>query len=192
MSGMLLLGTLVACTTTARITDTYMALDGAGDRKRNSFFTDTKEIHCVVEMGIGRAGVTVSAYVRQLQAYDFAADKFFEVDRGEAEAENSPSPGEGIQKLDVTLKPAGPDGSAVDGAPFPPGRFQCEASLDGELQKTSIFNIDFPPCPDVMILPGTQCFGFYKNNTVCPRFGASSRDATVCSCSITKGWECQK
>src|SRR5437660_1065944 len=92
LTSVVLLGTVVACTSTARITDAYMALDAAGDRRRSAFFTDSKETHCVIEMGIGRKGVTVSGFIRQLQAYDFTSDKFFETDRGAGKAESSPSP----------------------------------------------------------------------------------------------------
>jgi len=194
VASVVLLCTVVAgtssCSSTARVADVYMALDGDGDRRRNVFFTDTKEIHCVVEMGIGREGVTIEAIVRQLQSYDFAADRFFETDRVSANAEESPSPGQGIQRLDVVLSPSGPGGESAQGAPFPPGRFQCEAYLDGKLQQVAIFNIDFPDCPTAAILPATQCFGFYKNLSVCPRYGVTSRDPAKCRCSNLVGWEC--
>jgi hypothetical protein len=190
VSSLLLAGALSSCTATARITDTYMALDSSGDRKRNVFFTDSKEIHCVVEMGIGRPGTTVTAIVRQDQSYDFIADRFFEADRVLANAETGPTAQEGIQKLDVTLKPSGPSGEDATGSPYPPGRYQCEAYLDGELQKVSIFNIDFPPCPTASILPGSLCYGFYKKLDVCPKYGDTSRDPAKCRCSQLKGWEC--
>ena len=181
---------LSSCATTARISDVYTGLDGQGARKRNVFFTDTKEIHCVVEMGIGRSGVTIEALVRQVQAYDFVADRFFDTNRVIGNAENAPTPGEGIQRVDVTLVPLGPDGVNSDTAPFAVGRFICEASLDGVVEKTAIFNVDFPPCPTSLINSGILCFGFYKNLTVCPRYGATSTDPANCRCSDTKGWEC--
>jgi hypothetical protein len=190
ITSVMLIGTLVACTSTARISDVYTALDSNGDRKRSVFTTDSKEIHCVVEMGIGRTGATVNAFIRQLQAYDFETDKFIEVDRGQAEAENSPSPQDGIQKLDVSLKPSAPDGSDGSGLPFPPGRFSCEASLDGELEKSAIFNIDFPPCPDTLIIPATICFGFYKAKQQCPRYGNTSMESASCTCDALAGWVC--
>jgi hypothetical protein len=187
---LLMVAAVSSCTTTARISDVYTGLDGQGDRKRNVFFTDTKEIHCVVEMGIGRTGVTIEAVVRQVQAYDFNADKYFDTNRVIGNAENSPTKAEGVQRLDVTLVPLGPDGVNSDTAPFAAGRFECEASLDGELQRTAVFNVDFPPCPTSLIRPGTVCFGFYKNLSVCPRYGATSTDPSNCRCSDVKGWEC--
>jgi hypothetical protein len=190
VTSLLLLGALSSCATTARITDVYMALDGQGDRKRNVFVTDTKEIHCVVEMGIGRKGVTVEGLIRGIQDYDFAADKFFDTNRVLANAEASPQPAEGVQKFDITLKPADPNGMLVDGAPFPPGRFVCEASLDGVLEKVAVFNVDFPACPTSFIVPGSVCLGFYKALTACPRLGASTSGGPFCHCDAVKGWEC--
>jgi hypothetical protein len=189
-TALVLCGTLASCTATARISDVYMALDGNGDRQRTLFFTDTKEIHCVVEAGIGRKGVTIEALVRQLQAYDFVADKSFATDRVAANVEASPSPGDGIQKTDVDLKPSAPDGSDATGAPFPQGKFQCEAYLDGVLQQVALFDIVFADCPTATIQPATLCFGFYKQNTQCPRYGVTSRDPAQCRCSAAKGWEC--
>jgi hypothetical protein len=190
VTSLLLAGALSSCATTARITDVYMALDGQGDRKRNVFVTDTKEIHCVVEMGIGRKGVTIEGLIRAIQDYDFAADKFFDTNRVLANAEGSPTPAEGVQKFDITLKPADPSGMPVDGAPFPPGRFVCEASLDGVLEKVAVFNIDFPDCPAATIVPLTVCIGFYKADTACPRFGATSVGGPFCHCDAAKGWQC--
>jgi hypothetical protein len=190
VSFVLLAGALTSCTSTARVTDIYMALDGNGDRKRNVFFTDSKELHCVIELGIGRPGTTVEAIVRQNQSYDFIADRFFDADRVLANVESAPKPQEGIQKLDLALKAKGPDGSDADGQPFPPGRYQCEAYLDGHLEQVSIFNIDFPPCPTASIPPGSLCYGFYKKIDVCPKYGDTSRDPARCRCTFDKGWEC--
>ena len=190
VTSVVLLAAVVSCTSTARVSDVYTALDGTGARKRNVFFTDTKEIHCVVELGIGRKGATVEALVRELQAYDFVSDKFFATDRVLTNVETAPTPSDGIQIVDVTLKPRGPDGVETDGLPFPPGHFVCEAYLDGKLEQTAVFNIDFPDCPASMIVPATLCFGFYKQNLECPRYGVSSRDTAKCHCTTLKGWEC--
>jgi hypothetical protein len=188
-----LLASLSSCTTTARISDVYMALDGQGDRKRNVFVTDSKEVHCIIEMGIGRPGVTVEAVLRQIQRYDFGMDKFLDTNRVFASAENSPQAGSGVQKLDVTLKVLDASGQPEDGAPFPTGRFICEASLDGVLEMSAIFNIDFPDCPTSTIVPGTVCFGFYKNLSVCPHYGVSTGglpNSPNCQCDVIKGWQC--
>ncbi|MBX3186707.1 MAG: hypothetical protein KF819_06815 [Labilithrix sp.] len=190
VTSIVLLGTLASCTETANISDVYMALDGQGNRRRNVFFTDSKEIHCVVEMGVGRPGVTVEVLIRGLQNYDFIEDKFFDTDRVLANAEESPQPGNQIQRVDVEIQPISPLGEIDDEAPYPPGRYQCEAYLDGVLQRTAIFNIDFPPCPAATILPATRCYGFYTENKECGRYGLTSRDPTKCRCAVLRGWEC--
>ena len=190
VASVLLLAAVSSCATTARINDVYTALDATGTRRRNVFFTDTKEIHCVAEMGIGRPGVTVEAIIRSLQSYDFVSGRYFEQNRVLANAEGSPQRAEGIQHFDVTLKPAGPNGEDATGQPFPPGRFICEVYLDGELTKTAIFNIAFPDCPTALIRTGTQCFGFYKDLYVCPKYGVSSGDERKCRCNKATGGEC--
>lgn len=181
---------LPGCTDTANISDVYTALDGQGDRRRNVFFTDSKELHCIVEMGIGRKGVTIDVLFRQLQTYDFVADRFFETDRVFASAENNPQPADGIQTFDVSLLPLDPDGKTANGGPYPPGRYVCEARLDGTLEKVAIFNINFPPCPTATIQQGTVCYGFYKKGLQCPRYGLTTRDPAQCTCDQTKGWQC--
>lgn len=187
---LVLVGVLTSCTTTARVVDVYTALDGNGDRQRSVFFTDTKEIHCIVESGIGRKGVTLETLVRQLQGYDFVNDKVFDTNRITANLETSPTPTDGVQKTDLILNPQAPDGSDASGAPFLRGRFQCEAYLDGKLEQIAIFNVDFPDCPSSSIRPGTTCLGFYRPATQCRKYGFTSTDRAQCRCSPTAGWEC--
>src|SRR5437868_1605463 len=106
VAGALLIVALApACSQTANVTDVFTALDGAGNRKRNEFFTDTKEIHCIAKAGVGRPGVTVEAFIRQLQAYDFPTNKYVPVNKvlayGERELEQSNVP----TTVDVVLSP---------------------------------------------------------------------------------------
>ncbi|MDB4944983.1 MAG: hypothetical protein JWP97_4517 [Labilithrix sp.] len=183
-------GILASCTATANLSDIYTALDGNGDRQRDTFYTDSKEIHCVIEAGIGRRGVTIESLIRQLQGYDFSADRFFDTDRVAANVEVAPTPQDGVQKVDLVLSPSAPDGSAADDAPFLPGHFICEAYLDGKLERSAVFNVVFPPCPASSILPTTVCYGFYKANTECPRYGLTSDDPARCVCDPVKGWQC--
>src|SRR5437868_14056186 len=106
VAGALLIVALApACSKTANVTEVFTALDSAGFRKRNEFFTDTKEIHCVVKAGVGRPGVTLEAFVRQLQAYDFPTNKYVPVNRVLAYAEEQLQAGNGQQNVDVGLSP---------------------------------------------------------------------------------------
>lgn len=186
----ILVATLGSCTTTARVSDVYTALDGNGDRKRSVFSTDTKEIHCIVESGIGRKGTTLETLVRQLQGYDFVNDKVFDTNRVTANVETALTPADSIQKTDLILNPKGPDGSDAAGAPFARGRFQCEAYLDGKVEQIAIFNVDFPDCPASSIRPGTTCLGFYRPRMSCRKYGLTATDPAQCRCSPTAGWEC--
>lgn len=190
VASVVLLGSVASCTATANVSDVYMALDGEGNRRRNVFFTDTKEIHCVVELGVGRPGVTVEILVRGLQNYDFITDRFFDTDRVLANAEEAPQPSSGVQKVDIQLQPSDPSGKISEEGPYPPGRYQCEAYLDGILEGTAVFNIDFPPCPTSSILPLSTCYGFYPAQKDCPKYGVTSRDPARCRCSSQQGWQC--
>ena len=176
-----------SCSQTANVTDVYTALDGDGARKRNEFFTDTKEIHCIAEAGIGRPGVTIEGLIRQTQRYDFEQSQLVEADRVVANVETSPEPGQTLQKIDLVLEKPGQQGDEV---PYVPGRFVCEVRLDGELAGTATFNVLFPDCPTSAIAPGSFCLGFYEPNRQCPRFGATSNEEGTCSCTLT-GWDCQ-
>jgi hypothetical protein len=177
-----------ACTSTANVSDVYMALDGDGARKRNIFFTDSKEIHCVTEVGIGRPGVTLETLVRQVQRYDYLNNVFVDSNRVVAQAENTPSAGDGIQKIDTQLDK--PGNNSGESAPYYAGRYVCEVRLDGSLEGTAVFNIIFPPCPTAQIEPMTACVGVYSSFLTCPRYGASSSEPDTCQCTPDLGWRC--
>jgi hypothetical protein len=175
----------LSCSTTARIDDVSMALDGAANRKREVFFTDTVEIHCVIQAGIGRNGVTIEALIREVQRYDFTSRMFVGSDRVVAQAEDAPTPTASPTLVDLQMDK--PDNNAQ--GPFEAGRYVCEARLDGDLQGSATFNIDFPDCPTAEITVGTLCQGFYELGKVCPAYGASSTEPATCTCQ-TAGWSC--
>jgi hypothetical protein len=185
-----LTATLSACTTTANITDVRMSLDAEGNRIRNVFFTDSKDIYCIASGAFGRQGATVETLIRQLAQYDFDRREYYEVDAVAAYADDSPPPNKDSVTISVALRPLGPDGRPDAELPFPVGRYQCEMLLDGELKGVSIFNVDFPPCPTARLVAHTRCFGFYEEGKVCPYYGESSRDPRSCTCSQIGGWEC--
>lgn len=181
---------LVACSSTARVSSVYTALDTEGTRKRSVFYTDTNDINCVAEAGIGRPGVTIEGVFHQIRAYDFKTNAFFATDRYLGYTEFQPARStSGPTKINFALQRLGPDGKPKDDAPFVAGSYICEVSLDGEVQGTAPFNIDFPPCPTAEIIKGTPCFGYYPENQDCPRYGDKSADPARCACR-TEGWEC--
>jgi hypothetical protein len=190
LSGITLIGVLASCTATARVIDVYTALDGQGDRRRQVFFTDTKELHCVTEAAFGRKGATLEVLFRQLQAYDRSNQKYFDTDRVYARAEFAPSNGDGRQFFSTRLVNIDALGEVSEDAPLDPGRYQCEVYLDGKLEDQAVFNIMFPDCPAAEIIASKPCYGFFEDGRECPRYGLTSGDAAKCTCRIP-GWECK-
>lgn len=192
--GLLLALLLPSCSQTANVTEVWMALDSDGTRRRNEFFTDTKEIHCIARAGVGREGVTVEAFIRAEQLYDFNTNRFEPINAvtayAEFKADRSTQPGTFALTLTARdpRKPASEE-TVDEDAPFFPGRYRCEILLDGALEGEAIFNVGFPPCPPAVILPGSRCFGFYRENDLCPAFGASASPEPKCSCTL-QGWQC--
>lgn len=185
-----LAATLPACTSTANVGDVYTALDGGGARKRNIFYTDSKEIHCITELGIGRDGVTIEGLIRQQQRWDASRRQYVATNRVLASAEGSPERSQSMQLFDLQLTKEGPNGETGDDIPFLLGRYQCEIYLDGELKGSALFNIEEPPCPLATIRPGTVCSGFYVDGRTCPAYGSSSTDPATCTCDPNRGWSC--
>lgn len=173
---------------TAGLRDAYTALDESGLRRRDVFFTDGTVLYCVAEVSSGREDLTVDALIRQTVAYDEAADKTTEVDIVAAIASSGPGRAQGVN-VAVSLTPANADGTPNEDGAFPVGEYLCEIYLDGELEASVPFRIDFPSCPAYAIAPNSACQGFFRRNTTCPRFGASSLDKSECKC--TDGlWRC--
>jgi hypothetical protein len=169
-----------------------MSLDSDGTRRRNEFFTDTKEIHCIAKAGIGRDGVTVESFIRSVQLFDFDSGRYETIDAILAYAEFKADRAQQSTLIDLGLTPRDPrdpNKEPEDTPPFFPGRYQCDILIDGELEGSAIFNIGFPPCPPAIIPPGARCFGFYKENDVCPQYGASAQQEPKCTCTLA-GWQC--
>ncbi len=194
VAGSILLGVLSSCTATARIIDVYTALDARGDRKRQVFYTDTTELHCVIEAGISRPGATIEVQFHQLQAYDPGNGKFFDTDRFYANTEFAATAGDQKQFYSARLVNVGPDGKVDEQLPLDPGRYQCEVRLEGKLEQIAIFNILFADCPPSEIIPFSPCYGFFEAKRECPRYGAQSTDRAKCVCQgPTEGgkWDCK-
>lgn len=183
---------LPACTSTANVSDLWTSPDDDGSRRRNVFYTDSKVINCIAELGIGRDDVTLEMYVRIVQVYDFVNDQFIDTnvvtDTLEVHPPKSTAGTPLRQRL--TLEPKGLTGQADDKLPFLAGRAQCEAYIDGDLKRTAVFNVDFPGCPAAAITPGSVCIGFYKLGTECNAAGDSGDPKSgKCKCE-SNGWSC--
>ncbi|MBX3206895.1 MAG: hypothetical protein KF764_17625 [Labilithrix sp.] len=195
-----LLGTLVtsalpACSATANVGDVWMSLDEDGARRRSVFFTDSSGITCVAEVGVGRPDVTVEILIRQIRGAPLGTDDFEPIDVVVVATDIRPT----ITKdrpatVSLTLIPTSLDEEGRlkedQEAPFSPGSYICEVMLDGVLQKSVAFNVDYPPCPTTVILESRPCLGFYMLDRECPASGATGQAEPTCTCEA-KGWNCQ-
>jgi hypothetical protein len=175
---------LPSCSSSAEIDEIITAIDPKGIRPRNQFYTDSKQIFCIVKGKVSTRGVTLELYVRQSLAYDFNLRRTFDSDRVLAYAESGP--GQGPLELPLPL----PKISQADGEPYEFGRYECEAWIDGHREASAIFNVLWPPCPPATVTPGAPCYGFYEEDRACPRYGESSSDPAACRCTKATGWEC--
>lgn len=191
--GFIALAVPPSCTSTANISDMYMSLDSDGSRKREIFFTDTTEIHCIGEGGFGRPDVTVTGFIRQIRAWDFTNNQDNEVNRTYGDVDVHPQAGGGANapptKIDIKFERVDKNNQPSDTAPYPQGSFICEMQIDGVTAKRIPFNIEFPPCPTSIIADGQPCLGFYTDQTQCPA-GGNGGDGPNCQCTDTKGWDC--
>lgn len=191
------IASLTACPiATAGIFESYMSIDG--ERRRNVFFSDSTNIVCSVEVRGARTNVTTEMLVRQTQVLTFEPP----LRATDTNVILAYADFQGAGKQTLELKP--PDradaGSQPQAKPFPVGRFQCEIYLDGKLEETLPFNVNYAPCPPQRIDPGAQCGGFYEKNRSCPAGGAGIPEAGppevtagTCTCdgSPTAMWACK-
>jgi hypothetical protein len=166
----------------------YMALDSEGLRQRTSFFTDTQQIYCVGELVSARNDVTVSAVIKSTALID-ATGQLVPVQQTYTVAEDAP----GHTTLTLTAfamlqTPAGTSTSMapLQGVPYPAGNFVCELSIDGQLEESVSFTIDYPACPAVPVAPTIPCQGWVKQGSVCP----SENPGHTCTCAASGQWEC--
>ncbi len=192
--GVLVASALPACTATANVSDVYMSIDEDGARRRNVFYTDSASITCIAEVGIGRKDVTIEMLIRQIRAAPLGTDDFESVDSVIAARDVHPD----ITKdkpalIALTMIPTSLDDEGRlkedQEAPFHPGSYVCEVTLDGKPAGTAAFNIGYPDCPTTIIQKGTPCKGFYELDKDCPANGATGQPEPTCTCE-EKGWSC--
>lgn len=189
---------LPACTATANVSDVWMSIDADGARRRGVFFTDSANITCVAEVGIGRTDVTIEMLIRQVASAPFAAESEDEFDTVNAvilARELRPEITKdrpGTVSLSMVPSSLDEDGKPRedDEAPFNAGSYRCEVYLDGENVQSVSFNVEYTPCPTAIIRDKTPCLGFYVLNKECPASGATGDPEPTCVCEPA-GWNCQ-
>lgn len=183
---------LSACSTTANVVDVYVGLDAPDNtgqtRRRNVFFTDTKEIHCIAVVGQGRPDATFETFIHQSLSYDLFTKATKDVDRYLAYTEMTPGRSTEPVYLDVAFRVEDDEGNQL---PYPPGSYVCSVALDGVIMGSASFNILFPDCPPAIIPQGGICFGYYAVGTECPKYGELSEEPETCICD-PEGWRCRE
>jgi hypothetical protein len=180
-----LLAVACGCNVRSSVADIYTALDAEGNRRRNTFFTDSNAVICIAEVSSGRVDETIEMYIRQLKD-----DKGANVDKVMAYSEGPSLRSDTPTIYTARLLAISPTGEASSDLPVPAGAFQCEVRVDGSKQMETTFVVKYPECPQVAIVPGATCQGTYAPGKVCPLNGLSSRDQmTTCSCQDGK-WSC--
>ena len=186
----------VACSSAVETRDVYMALDTAGDRPRDTFFTDTKEIFCNVDYVGQRRDTTVQARIHQIsREISWGAGgppaPWPEANYILGGAEKAPGVGQQTLSFGLTVVPL-PGSSAPAGGqlPWPVGDYRCEITVNGVPQGSAPYRIIYPSCPELPVTLSTACLEFVKPNQECP----SQNQAVKCKCDADgplKGlWNC--
>ncbi len=171
---------LASCNSAA-IKRGYMSLDNQGERRRTIFYTDTDSIYCIGELAIGRKDVTIAATFRALDFATPPKGDLVPTNTVLAVADENPGgTGDDIMATFQLIK------TKDATAPWPAGKFVCELSIDGALEESIPFEIDYPECPLQPPLDGDACAGFFLPQSTCT--GAIT--AETCVCSDGGAWQC--
>jgi hypothetical protein len=171
---------LASCNTAA-VEHSYMSLDSQGDRRRTVFYTDTDTIYCIGELAIGRKDVSVEGAFRATALAEPPTGDLVPTDTVLAVQDTSPdATGSDIVVAFQLIKTADPQG------PWPAGKFACDLSIDGELEASVPFEIQYPACPFQPPSDGDQCAGFFLPQSQC----AGADAAQSCVCSEAGVWRC--
>ncbi len=163
----------------------YTALDGAGNRPRNVFFTDTQLIYCdVVWSGVSN-DETVTAQLIQISGEPSLYD-------GSNNTNNQKSylwsggesvPGTGNQTVAFSFNPptAGDGGSTL---PYAVGKYKCLISVNGSSAGEADFEVQYPSpdCPASGGAYDTMPCVAYANGAQCPVDSNYQTNGTQCTC----------
>ena len=171
---------LLSCNTAA-VKKSYMALDAEGNRKRSVFFTDTDSIYCIGELAVGRKDVSVEAALRSTALALPTTGELVPIESVIAVKDVSPaSTGSDVKVSFQLLKVEHPKD------PWQAGKFVCDLSIDGVVETSTPFEIQYPPCPFQPPIDGEGCAGFFLPQSVCP--GAIAPQS--CTCTDLGAWQC--
>lgn len=171
------------CSNVSQVRQIFTALDGTGDRPRDVFFTDTKQIFCDVVFSAYNTDETVDVQFEQVTGeatlYD-GSNSLGPVSRLWAAAEGVPT--KGVSTLGFTLdSPEGADGGGK--LPFPVGHWKCVVTVNGEHAGDHDFDVKYPTpdCPSSGgAYSGLSCAG-YQGGAQCPS-DSNFQNTTACVC----------
>ncbi len=196
LTAVLGLTTTTGCSDAGQARQVFAALDGAGDRPRTQFFTDTATIYCDV-VWVGK-GTDETMNVQFLQTtgeepiYD-GTNTLVNVSRLWAAGEDVP--GEGASTVGFAFGAP----SAIDGGttlPFPVGHYKCLVTVQGVNAGEADFDVIYPTpdCPALgAAYDGLSCVG-YQQNAKCPNDSAYDPTNPSCTCQqipdLTRVFQC--
>jgi hypothetical protein len=190
--------TTTGCTAASQVRQIFTALDGAGNRPRNIFYTDTSTIYCDIVFSANSNDETVDVTFLQTtgeQTLYEGSDNKVPVSRLWLVSEATPT--EGIATIGVPMSPP----VLVDGGtqmPFPVGIYECDVQVNGEDAGKAQFEIKYPSpdCPaSGGAYDGLPCIG-NKVGDQCPVDSNYQQNGTSCNCPATavptdRVWVCQ-
>lgn len=185
------LAPVAACSSSTEARNVYMALDSVGDRPRDTFFTDTKQLFCNIDYVGQRRDTTVQARIHQIS---HEASWGGVVTAGSyilGGGELAPGAGSQVVSFSFTLVPApGATGAQQGQLPWPIGDYRCEITINGVAQGAAPFKIIYPTCPELPPQAQSACLGFVRPAQACP----ATNQAVNCTCDADgplKGlWNC--
>jgi hypothetical protein len=196
-----------SCSVTSQVNSIFMALDGEGNRPRDTFYPDTTAIFCDIDW-VGRdPDMTLNAFIHQHKGEQvIGTGSLVSVERLYAVGEVDPGEQRSIVSFSWTLQSdnGGP-------APFPVGEYTCDIEVNGVSAGNSKFEITYPGCNRTdpsncsgglpppgtdcplggAALPGSICLGIYRTGAQCPSTN-NTANPTDCTCDDASGlWQCQ-
>jgi len=191
------LTTTTGCSDPGQVRQIFMALDGAGNRPRTQFLTDTSTIYCDVVWAGKGTDETIDVQFLQTTGENpmySGTNQVAPVSRLWAAGEDAP--GEGVQTVGFSFVPP----STVDGGstlPFPVGHYKCLVTVQGQSAGEADFDIDYPTpdCPALgAAYDGLSCVG-YQQGAKCPNDSAYDPNNPTCTCQsipdLTRVFQCQ-
>lgn len=182
---------LVACALascrTAGLKEVFTALDDKGDRKRTTFYSDTTAIFCAGELVSARADVTVGSTIKAKTIYDAASGALVPAEGIGWIGETAPGKTTDTIVSFKLLKAASNAGPVnEDEIPYRVGTYTCDLSIDGDLEGSVDFDIQFPSCPVLPPTSGEPCAGWVRVGSDCVGIFGST-----CACDGSGTWVCR-